>query len=61
MAFAVMSTLERRLGRGNGLEAKMWLPWEGSYQEVSTVERPSLDEYLTQCDSVCLCAAPNLK
>lgn len=48
MAFAVMSSLERRLGRGNGFESKMWLPWDGAHQNVSNVERPPLNEYLSQ-------------
>ncbi|KAL9077433.1 MAG: hypothetical protein Q9161_000278 [Pseudevernia consocians] len=46
LAFAVTSTLERRLGRGSGCEGKMWLPWEGGYKDVPSVERLPVTEYL---------------
>lgn len=46
LAFAVTSTLERRLGRGSGCEDKMWLPWEGGYKDVPSLERLPVTEYL---------------
>ena len=50
MAFAVTSTLERRIKRYNPFENKVppdeiYLPWEGQHKAVSCVERPSIQEY----------------
>ena len=52
MAFAVASTLERRLGRGNGREGRMWLPWEGRYKDSSSLERLPVTEYLSHANRV---------
>ena len=57
MAFAVTSTVERRLSRtthqnhgastGSGpIPVKVYLPWEKRYREVSEEERPPVCEYL---------------
>ncbi len=53
LAFAVTSTLERRLGRGSRCEGKMWLPWEGEYKDVSSQERLPVLEYLRHSNRVC--------
>lgn len=46
LAFAVTSTLERRLERGSGCEGKMWLPWLSGYKDVPSLERLPVTEYL---------------
>lgn len=53
LAFAVTSTLERRLGHGSGSEGKMWLPWEGGYKDVPSLERLPVTEYLRHSNRVC--------
>ena len=53
LAFAVTSTLERRLERGSGCEGKMWLPWEGGYKDVPSLERLPVTEYLRHLNRVC--------
>lgn len=52
LAFAVTCTFERRLGRGSGCEAKMWLPWEGGYKDVPSLERLPVTDYLGHSDRV---------
>lgn len=53
LAFAVTCTLERRLGRGIGCEGKMWLPWDGGYKCVPSLERLPVIEYLRHSNRVC--------
>ena len=53
LAFAVTSTLERRLGRGSRCGVKMWLPWEGEYKNVPSLERLPVTEYLRHANRVC--------
>ena len=53
LAFAVTSTLERRLGRGSGCGGKIWLPWEGDYRNVPSQERLPVNEYLKDSNRVC--------
>ena len=53
LAFAVTSTLERRLGRGSRSENKMWLPWVGEYKDVPSLERLPVTEYLRHANRVC--------
>lgn len=52
LAFAVTSTLERRLGRESGCKDKMWLPWEGGYKDVPSLERLPVTEYLRHSNRV---------
>lgn len=57
MAFAVTSALERRLDRTAGvaksLHDKIYLPWEGTHQTISVVERPPVQEYLEVSFKLC--------
>ena len=53
LAFAVISALERRLGRGRECESKIWLPWEGGYKEIPSMERLPVTEYLMHSNRVC--------
>lgn len=53
LAFAVTSTVERRLERGNRCEGKMWLPWEGDFKDVPSLERLPVTEYLRHASRVC--------
>ena len=53
LAFAVISTLERRLGRGSRSEGKMWLPWVAKYKDVPSLERIPVTEYLRHASRVC--------
>lgn len=46
MSLAVIFAIERRLGIHG--EEKIWLPWEGCYQQVHDIERPSIEEYRKQ-------------
>ena len=52
LAFAVTNTLERRLGRGSRCEGKIWLPWEGKFKDVPSLERLPVTEYLRHVNRV---------